>query len=602
MKNLVSGYISDKGYIRVIRNLTFEVKEGEILGISGESGSGKTTLLYSLFNALSMPGYIKSGSVEIDGKNIFEMKDEELRKIRGEIISFVPQGSQNSLNPVKKIIGQFKDIIESHERSMGMEDIKRVLNIVHLDEEILNRYPHEISGGMKQRVIIAMALLYSPKLIIMDEPTTGLDVLVQYEILKTIKEIQKNLSLSIIFVTHDIALLFQIADRIMVLYGGDVMEIGPYNELLNNVKHPYTKLLLNSIPTMSKHLEKLDSLPGEPISFANKPPGCIFSTRCPFVKEVCKVKYPEERIVGNSTFRCERYPEWKKEYAYLETKKAEVKMQNVSTIATGDEKLTHILEVENLVKRFYVHDRKSKQKYVEVIHGVNMYLNEGEIVALVGASGSGKSTIANLLLRELNSTSGKILFKGEDITHIKGRKLKEYWRNVQMVYQDPYSSLDPTHDIEWHIKRPLVIRHEKNVDQTIDQILTELSLVPTADFRKKMPHELSGGLKQRVYIARALATSPSVLIADEPVSMLDASTKASILELFKFLMKSRNISILYITHDLSTVSYVADRIYIIKDGNIVESGRTSDVLHSPKDPYTLKLIEAAPDPYRRIKM
>lgn len=310
VKNLVSGYISEGGYIKVIQNLSFTVKDGEILGISGESGSGKTTLLFSLFKALSMPGYIKSGSVEIDGENIFEMEEEKLRKIRGEIISFVPQGSQNSLNPVKKIIGQFKDIIESHEKVMGMSEINNVLNIVHLDESILDRYPHEISGGMKQRVIIAMALLYSPKLIIMDEPTTGLDVLVQYEILKTIKEIQAKQSLSMIFVTHDIALLFQIADRVMVLYGGEIMEIGPYNQLLTKARHPYTKLLLDSIPTMTLSIEKLASVPGEPIGFTNRPPGCVFSTRCPFVRDTCKVQHPEEQVSGDSAFSCDRYPEW----------------------------------------------------------------------------------------------------------------------------------------------------------------------------------------------------------------------------------------------------------------------------------------------------
>lgn len=310
VKNLVSGYVNERGYVKVLRNLSFTVKEGEILGVSGESGSGKTTLLFSLFKALSLPGYIKGGSVEIDGENIFEMDEEKLRRIRGEIISFVPQGSQNSLNPVKKIIGQFKDIIESHERSMGMDEIINVLNIVHLDESVLDRYPHEISGGMKQRVIIAMALLYSPKLIIMDEPTTGLDVLVQYEILKTIKEIQSRLSLSMIFVTHDIALLFQIADRVMVLYGGEIMEIGPYNKLLTNPKHPYTKLLLDSIPTMMLSIDKLNPVPGEPISFQNRPPGCVFSTRCPFVREECKVKHPDEYVIEDATFRCDRYPAW----------------------------------------------------------------------------------------------------------------------------------------------------------------------------------------------------------------------------------------------------------------------------------------------------
>lgn len=260
----------------------------------------------------------------------------------------------------------------------------------------------------------------------------------------------------------------------------------------------------------------------------------------------------------------------------------------------------HILELDELVKRFDLNKRKNKQKYLEVLHGTSLYLDQGEIVGLVGASGSGKSTIANLLVRELNVTSGKILFKGEDVTKSKGKKLKQYRKNVQMVYQDPYSSLDPTHNLEWHIRRPLILRHEKNVDRAIDEILSELSLVPTDEFRKKMPYELSGGLKQRAYVARALATNPSVLIADEPVSMLDASIKATILELFRKLRNDRQLSILYITHDLSTVNFITDRLYIIQNGNIVESGKTPDVIKSPQHPYTKKLIEAAPDPYKRI--
>lgn len=259
-----------------------------------------------------------------------------------------------------------------------------------------------------------------------------------------------------------------------------------------------------------------------------------------------------------------------------------------------------ILELDGMVKRFDLNGRKNKQKYVEVLHGISLHLNEGEIVGLVGASGSGKSTIANILVRELNATSGKMFFKGKDVTKSKGKALKEYRKNVQMVFQDPYSSLDPTHNLEWHVRRPLILRHEKNVDQVIDEILTELSLVPTAEFRRKMPYELSGGLKQRAYVARALASGPSVLIADEPVSMLDASIKATILELFKKLRNDRHLSILYITHDLSTVNYITDRLYIIQDGNIVESGKTSDVINSPNHPYTKKLIEAAPDPYKRI--
>lgn len=313
VRNMISGYLSESGFVKIIDDLSFELMDGEILGISGESGSGKTTLLYSIFNSLSYPGYILEGKVEIDNRDMFKMTEEELRKVRGEFISFVPQGTQNSLNPVKKIIDQFLDIIESHEREMNTEDLHRVLDIVHLGYDVLYRYPHEISGGMKQRVIIAMALLYSPKIIIMDEPTTGLDVLVQYEILKTIKEIQKKLSLSIIIVTHDISVLFQISDRVLVLYGGNIMEMGSYKALLTDAKHPYTKLLLDSIPTMSKSINKLNPIPGEPLNFSEKPKGCVFSARCPFVINECRERRPILIEEDGTKFSCIRYPDWKKE-------------------------------------------------------------------------------------------------------------------------------------------------------------------------------------------------------------------------------------------------------------------------------------------------
>jgi peptide/nickel transport system ATP-binding protein len=262
----------------------------------------------------------------------------------------------------------------------------------------------------------------------------------------------------------------------------------------------------------------------------------------------------------------------------------------------------HILELKDVVKRFDVKGKRGKENFVEVLHGINMFVDKAEIIGLVGASGSGKSTIANLILRMNSITEGRLLYNEKDVTRIKGKDLKEYRRNVQLIFQDPYSSLDPTHNIDWHIRRPLKLRNTQNIEETITDILTDVSLMPQENFRWKMPHELSGGIRQRAYIARVLATSPSVLIADEPVSMLDASIRATILELFKYLRDKRGVSILYITHDLSTVSYLTDRLYIINDGRILESGKTGDIISAPNEEYTKKLIEAAPDPYRRINV
>ena len=245
VKDLTAGYLTEQGFVEIVTDTSFSLKKGELLGIAGESGSGKTTLVSAIMNALSYPGMIKSGTVEFEQHDLLKMKDEEIRKLRGVHISFVPQGSMDSLNPVKRIIDQFWDIVDSHEVDVKRKDVEEIINMVHLDNEVLFRYPHEISGGMKQRVILAMSLMYKPDIVVMDEPTTGLDVLVQYDILKTVKELQKEFSLSLIFITHDISLLFEIADRVMVLYGGEIMEIGPYQNLLDDAKHPYTMLLRN---------------------------------------------------------------------------------------------------------------------------------------------------------------------------------------------------------------------------------------------------------------------------------------------------------------------------------------------------------------------
>jgi len=313
--NINIEYRSDNNnFVHICHDINFNLKKGEILGIAGESGSGKTTLISASINALPYPGVISSGTVEYNGQNILSMESEKLRKIRGVKISVVPQGSMDSLNPVKRIKNQFYDIIDSHDEKINRSDIEEMLEMVHLDKNVLDMYPHEISGGMKQRVIIAMSLLYKPDVVVMDEPTTGLDVLVQYDILKTIKSLQKRFSISIILVTHDISLLFEIADRIMVLYGGEILELGDYDKLLKDPHHPYTKLLLDSIPSMSRSIEKLASIPGEPINFNKKPKGCVFSPRCPYVKEKCKIQHPDILVDKDGTFyRCLRYPEWRSE-------------------------------------------------------------------------------------------------------------------------------------------------------------------------------------------------------------------------------------------------------------------------------------------------
>lgn len=313
VKNLFAGYFTETGYSEIIKNVSFEVEKGEMIGIAGESGAGKTTLISAIYNSLIYPGNIESGTVFINGTNILEISGEKLRKMRGRDFSYAPQGSMDSLNPVKKIGDQFRDLIQSHGNNTTLEQVVSMLSSVGIEEKSLDRYPHELSGGMKQRIVIAMALILGPSLVILDEPTTGLDVLVQFDILTMIKKLQSHFDAAFILVTHDIALLFQIAEKILVIYAGKVMEYGKYEKLLRTPKHPYTRLLLESIPSISRPVEKLYSMEGEPISADQKIVGCVFASRCPFVRDECKTESPELVEDEGVKYACIRYPDWQKE-------------------------------------------------------------------------------------------------------------------------------------------------------------------------------------------------------------------------------------------------------------------------------------------------
>jgi oligopeptide/dipeptide ABC transporter ATP-binding protein len=310
-----SGYHTDKGFVKVLKDLDFHVRSGEIFGIAGESGSGKSTLASTIFNSLKYPGEITSGSLKFRGMDILKISKGEARRIRGMKYSYVPQAAMNSLNPVKRIGLQFRDIMLAHDidPDKNVENIKTILDMVKLNHSVLNNYPHELSGGMRQRVTISMALLLKPELVILDEPTTGLDVLVEYSILKDIKRIQREMGLTIIFITHDLSILFEIADRIAVMYSGEIVELGPFKRLLENSAHPYTYLLLKSIPLVGVNMESIVKIKGTPVSFSSDLSGCFFHPRCPFKSLGCDTEHPELIKIKNEDHfhRCMRYPSWK---------------------------------------------------------------------------------------------------------------------------------------------------------------------------------------------------------------------------------------------------------------------------------------------------
>ena len=529
IKDLNVEYILKKGSHPAVKNISFQVEQGEIFGLVGESGSGKSTVVQALIRTLPPPAVITGGEVIIDKIDVLSLSAIEVKKYRWKQISIVMQSALNALNPVMTVEDQIKDVLEIHKNITGIkadEKVEQLLRLVDVSKENAKSYPHQLSGGMRQRIVIAIALALTPPLIIMDEPTTALDVIVEREILSKIIQLRKELDFTILFITHDLNLLLEFADRIAIMKDGEIIEMNTVEKIKKGGKHSYTKKLIGALPSASGPRQK-NLLP--------KPKKLNFSK-------------------------------------------------------------TPILEVQNLSKTFQGSGLFAKSE-VEVVKNVNFEVFQGEIVALVGESGSGKSTIARLISRLIRPTSGNILLDGRNTRISEARKVPlEYRKAVQMVFQDPFASLNSVHTVYHHLSRPLTRQNlydKKTISKMINQSLEEVGLSPGKDFAKKFPHEMSGGERQRVAIARALCIEPQVIIADEPTSMLDVSIRMEILEIFAKLRIEKNLTIIFITHDLASARYLADRILVLSKGTLVEQNKAEDLIKNPESSYTKKLVRAA---------
>ena len=529
IKDLNVEYILKKGSHPAVKNISFQVEQGEIFGLVGESGSGKSTVVQALIRTLPPPAVITGGEVIIDKIDVLSLSAIEVKKYRWKQISIVMQSALNALNPVMTVEDQIKDVLEIHKNITGIkadEKVEQLLRLVDVSKENAKSYPHQLSGGMRQRIVIAIALALTPPLIIMDEPTTALDVIVEREILSKIIQLRKELDFTILFITHDLNLLLEFADRIAIMKDGEMIEMNTVEKIKKGGKHSYTKKLIGALPSASGPRQE-NLLP--------KPKKLNFSK-------------------------------------------------------------TPILEVQNLSKTFQGSGLFAKSE-VEVVKNVNFEVFQGEIVALVGESGSGKSTIARLISRLIRPTSGNILLDGRNTRISEARKVPlEYRKAVQMVFQDPFASLNSVHTVYHHLSRPLTRQNlydKKTISKMINQSLEEVGLSPGKDFAKKFPHEMSGGERQRVAIARALCIEPQVIIADEPTSMLDVSIRMEILEIFAKLRIEKNLTIIFITHDLASARYLADRILVLSKGTLVEQNKAEDLIKNPESSYTKKLVRAA---------
>jgi len=529
IKDLNVEYILKNDSHPAVKNISFHINQGEIFGLVGESGSGKSTVVQALIRTLSPPAVITGGNVIVDEIDILSLSANEVKKYRWKQISIVMQSALNALNPVMTVEDQIKDVLEIHKNIVGQkadEKIEELLRLVDVAKENAKNYPHQLSGGMRQRVVIAIALALAPPLIIMDEPTTALDVIVEREILSKIIQLRKKLDFTILFITHDLNLLLEFADRIAIMKDGEMVEINTVENIKKGGNNSYTKKLI----------------------------GSLHSASGPRVKNLL--------------------PRPKK-------------------LSFGD---TPILKIKNLSKTFQSSGLFSKSE-VEAVKKVSFKVFHGEIIAIVGESGSGKSTIAKLISRLIRPTSGSILLEGRNTKISEARKVPfKYRKTVQMVFQDPFASLNSVHTVYHHLSRPLVrqnIYNKKTITKMINESLEEVGLLPGKSFAKKFPHEMSGGERQRVAIARALCIKPKIIIADEPTSMLDVSIRMEILEIFAKLRIEKKLTIIFITHDLASARYLADRILVLNKGVLIEQNSAEELIQNPEMSYTKKLVRAA---------
>jgi peptide/nickel transport system ATP-binding protein len=592
------------GEVNVVPDLSLRLKRGEALGLVGESGSGKSTIAFSLVRYLGPFGRIEGGRILFEGRDIAAMDEAELRNIRGRRIAMVYQEPMSSLNPVMTIGRQIAEVPMLHEGlspAAARARAESMLAEVNFTDPtaIMARYPHQLSGGQQQRVVIAMALISQPALLVMDEPTTGLDVTVEVAVLELVRQLISRHQTALLFISHNLGTVASLCDRIAVLYGGEIVEEGPIRQVFADPRHPYTRGLLDCLPRLgrTKHDMPLHPIPGAVASPLMRPPGCGFAPRCVHaeaprcsgaaIATITVPSKPEHRV------RCVKVTE----LAHWQPPPG----ARAAPTATREGQI--LLRTEDLAKEYRLARGPFGRKGapVQALRGINVSLARGETLAIVGESGSGKSTFARVLSGLEVASTGHVMLDGDEVAAlpVESRPVGVK-RKLQMVFQNPEGTLNPSHSVGYSVAR--VLRRLKGITSTsarreADRLFGIVKLSPELYARK--PSQLSSGQKQRVAIARALAGDPDVVVADEPVSSLDVSVQAAIINLLSELQAERSESLIFISHDLTVVRYLADRVAVIYLGKVVELGPVDAVFAPPYHPYTESLLAAAPDPDRR---
>ena len=598
IENLRVDYHSAAGVVTAIPNLTFRIMPGESYGIVGESGCGKSTLLMAIMRHLGATGRIAGGRIVFEGKDLATASEKDLARVRGGGISMVYQDPNAALNPTLKIGAQLMEVPMLHQglgRRDAAEKAKRMLADVNLPDpdSVMERYPFQLSGGQKQRVVIAMALLANPRLLLLDEPTTGLDVTVEAAVLDLVAGLKEKFGTALVYITHNLGVVAKVCERVGVMYLGDMVEEAPVRELFAHPKHPYTRRLMACVPHLGadKYTTSFLPIPGQPPGLARRPQGCGFAQRCAgFDQTACTTRLVEEPVAEAHRVLCAR---WRDAEAFAES--------SPEAVAPGRPTETLVMAAEHLSK---VYDLGSAmfslggaKRKLTANEDLNFDAREGEILAIVGESGSGKSTFARVLAGLQDATSGHLIVKGEDVGAKTARQRShDELAAIQMVFQNPDATLNPSHSVAYPIARVLkkfgIAKTKKEIDERIDRLFDMVRL-PRA-LKSQRPPRLSGGQKQRVAIARAFAAEPSILVADEPVSALDVSVQAAIVNLLLDIQREKKTTIVFISHDLALVRHLADRVIVMYLGKIMEQGPVEALFQPPYHPYTEALLSAVP--------
>ncbi len=608
IENLTLAYPSGGGWVNALEDVTFEIGQGRALGLVGESGSGKSSTALAVMGLLAPEARIAGGRILFAGQSLLDLSEDKRRELRGDRISVVFQDPFTSLNPALPVGRQIAEPLVLH-KAMGDSDaaaeVRRLLAEVGIarPDEVARAYPHQLSGGMKQRALIATALACSPELLVLDEPTTALDVTIEAQILDLLEGLRRDRGLSMLYITHNLGVVARICDDVCVLYAGRVVESGAAAQVLHNPRHPYTKGLLASLPKMATRQARLAPIPGRFPDLASPPSGCIFHPRCHFAVERCAAG---QQVLSGTVHqvRC-----WRADELAGVDWPAPAPTPASTTVPdqAGDQPL---VEVRDLAKRFQlgglfdaIHiDRsggfpfKYDPPIVRAVDGVSLEVAPGEALGLVGESGCGKSTLGRMLVGLIEPSEGTVRIAGEEAGQLTGRELREHRRIAQIIFQNPDSSLNPRKTVGEIVARPLALFDLARGDTIAAKVreLLELVRLPAA-YASRYPHQLSGGEKQRVGIARALATSPRFIVCDEAVSALDVSVQAYVLNVLADLRDRLNVAYLFISHDLSVIAHIADRVAVMYRGAIVEEGPVAEVLSPPYHPYTEALLSAIPE-------